>query len=322
MKAILGIVTFRLALGLATLLVISVVIFTAVAMLPGDYARTRLGQSATAETVEAYKRQLGLDRPPVTRYLLWVGGAMIGDFGNSFSSTPSAPRPVGTLIFPRLRNTLFLASFAAVIAVPLAIGLGILAALYRGSAFDRIVNTITLTSISVPEFFVAYILIFVFAVKLPIFPSLSYTPPGASFFTRVFASILPTATLVLVTVAHMMRMTRAALIGVLANPYVETAQLKGLSPARIMLRHALPNAWGPIAAIVAVNLGYLVVGVVVVEVVFVYPGIGQLMVDSVSTRDVPVVQGCALIFGATYVLLNLAADIVAIVTNPRLLHRR
>jgi peptide/nickel transport system permease protein len=197
-----------------------------------------------------------------------------------------------------------------------------LAALYRGSVFDRLVNIFTLASISVPEFFVAYILMLFLAVRFQIFDSLADVSPDTPFFDRVFACVLPAMTLVLVIVAHMMRMTRAAIINLLASPYIEMARLKGIAPRRVIVHHALPNAWAPIATVIALNLAYLIVGVVIVEVVFVYPGIGQLMVDSVSARDVPVVQACALIFAATYILLNLLADIVAIVTNPRLLHRR
>jgi peptide/nickel transport system permease protein len=179
-----------------------------------------------------------------------------------------------------------------------------------------------LTTISTPEFFVAYILILLFASLWPILPSLANvdaTTPLAERLTRI---ALPALTLTLVIVAHMMRMTRAAIINLLASPYIEMARLKGASRSEIILKHALPNAWAPIATVIAFNLAYLVVGVVVVEVVFVYPGIGQLMVDSVTSRDIPVVQACALIFAATYILLNLIADIIGIVTNPRLLHPR
>jgi peptide/nickel transport system permease protein len=209
---------------------------------------------------------------------------------------------------------------AAVIAVPIALALGLLCALYRNSWFDRIANAATLTTIASPEFFVAYILVFVFAVKLRWFPPLSTVSEGMSFGQHMFKAVLPAMTLTLVIIAHMMRMTRASIISLLSSPYIEMAKLKGLTPRQVILRHALPNAWAPIATVIAFNLAYLVVGVVVVEVVFTYPGIGQLMVDSVSKRDMPVAQACALIFAATYITLNLLADIVAIVTNPRLLH--
>ena len=326
MSPILKTVGYRLGLGVFTLFVVSIIIFAAIAMLPGDYAREKLGQAATPETVKAFEHEIGLDRPPLTRYVLWIGGVLRGDFGNSFAGegglAGGSERTVVSLIVPRLKNTLFLAGFVAVVAVPLSLVLGLLAALYRNSWYDRLVNVVTLASISVPEFFVAYILMLFLSVRYQILPSLADVTPDTPFLDRVELCALPALTLVLVIVAHMMRMTRASIINLLASPYIETARLKGVSPSRIILRHALPNAWAPIVTVIAVNLAYLVVGVVVVEVVFVYPGIGQLMVDSVSTRDVPVVQACALIFGATYIILNLAADIVAIVTNPRLLHRR
>jgi peptide/nickel transport system permease protein len=326
MNPVLRTVLQRLGLGLITLFVVSIVIFSAVTMLPGDFATAILGQSATPETVAAFRRSVGLDHPPVTRYFVWITGVLQGNFGESFSSAGALAgghsRTVISLIVPRLKNTLFLAGLTASIAVPLSIILGMLAALYRNSLFDRLVNLVTLTWISVPEFFVAYILMLVLAIEFPIFYSLANIAPDTPFLERAARSALPAMTLLLVIVAHMMRMTRAAIINLLASPYIETARLKGVSPSRIIYRHALPNALAPIATVVALNLAYLVVGVVVVEVVFVYPGIGQLMVDSVSARDIPVVQACALVFAVTYILLNLMADIVAIVTNPRLLHPR
>jgi peptide/nickel transport system permease protein len=163
-------------------------------------------------------------------------------------------------------------------------------------------------------------LVFFLAAKLHWFSPLSTVDANTPFLTHIYKAALPALTMTLVIIAHMMRMTRASVISLLSAPYIEMAQLKGLTPRQVILRHALPNAWAPIATVIAFNLAYLVVGVVVVEVVFVYPGIGQLMVDSVSTRDMPVVQACALIFAATYILLNLLADIISIVTNPRLLH--
>jgi peptide/nickel transport system permease protein len=245
-----------------------------------------------------------------------------GDFGSSYSNRVGYTRTVVSMIEPRLANTLFLAGMTAIIAVPLALILGMLAALYRNSWYDRLVNLVTLTSISSPEFFVAYILMLFLAVRFPVFYALASVDADTPFWERVARCTLPAMTLVLVIVAHMMRMTRAAIINLLASPYIEMARLKGLSPSRIIYHHALPNAWAPIATVIAVNLAYLIVGVVVVEVVFVYPGIGQLMVDAVSKRDMPVVQACALIFATTYILLNLLADVISIITNPRLLHPR
>ncbi|TIT15805.1 MAG: ABC transporter permease [Mesorhizobium sp.] len=338
----------RLGLGLITLFIVSIIIFSAIAMLPGDFARAMLGQSATPQTVAAFQREIGIDRPPVERYFAWVGQIVQGDFGSSFASRTGYRRTVAEIIAPRLYNTMFLAVMTALIAVPLALGLGILAALYRNSWFDRVVNTVTLTTISFPEFFVAYMLAYLiisrdtfigteFAQSLPEwlaasinwvlnlvpkFPTLANISDRTPFWEHVWRAALPSITLTLVIVAHMMRMTRAAIINMLASPYIDMARLKGMSPMAIVLRHALPNAWAPIVTVIAFNLAYLIVGVVVVEVVFVYPGIGQLMVDAVKSRDVPVVQACALIFAATYILLNLTADIISIATNPRLLHPR
>jgi peptide/nickel transport system permease protein len=316
----------RLGLGLLTLFVVSIIIFSSIEFLPGDFGEAILGQSALPETVAAFRKELGLDLPMYQRYFDWLGGVLSGDMGNSFSGRASSgadrSRAVAELIAPRLQNTLFLAGMAAIIAVPLALFLGITAALYRNSIYDRTVNALTLTSISFPEFFVAYLLILFFASLTKVFPSLANISPDATFFERVYLTALPALTLTLVIVAHMMRMTRAAIINLMASPYIEMADLKGVSKSSIILHHALPNAWAPIVNVIAFNLAYLVVGVVVVEVVFVYPGIGQLMVDAVTSRDVPVVQGCAMIFAATYILLNLFADIISIVSNPRLLHPR
>jgi peptide/nickel transport system permease protein len=317
----------RLGLGFATLLVVSMIIFSSIEFLPGDFGEAILGQAALPETVAAFRAELGLDLPLHERYLDWLGGIMTGDMGNSFSGRGASTggdrsRAVVELIGPRIENTQFLASMAAIIAVPLALFLGVTTALYRNSIYDRMVNGITLTTISFPEFFVAYILILIFSSFFKVFPSLANISQDATFLEQAYLSALPAITLTLVIVAHMMRMTRAAIINLMASPYIEMAELKGISKSQIIIKHALPNAWAPIVNVIAFNLAYLVVGVVVVEVVFVYPGVGQLMVDAVTSRDVPVVQGCAIIFAATYILLNLLADIISIATNPRLLHPR
>ena len=289
-----------------------------VELLPGDLAQEILGQGATPEGLRVLRLQLGLDTPPHIRYLDWLGGMVTGDMGLSLANK----RPISELIGPRLSNTLFLGGFAALIAIPVALILGILAALYRNSLYDRGVNLFTLTSISFPEFFVAYILILFFAIKLGWFPGISNISTELSFTDKLYRTLLPAASLTLVVVAHMMRMTRTSIINLLSSPYIEMAQLKGIKPLRIITRHALPNALAPIVNVIAINLAYLVVGVVIVEVVFVYPGLGQLLVDSVSKRDVPVVQACSMIFASVYILLNLSADIISIVTNPRLLYPR
>lgn len=321
MHPVLRTVLQRLGLGVLTLLVVSVVIFASLEMLPGGFAEAILGQSATPETVAAFNHEIGLDRPATVRYVEWIGNILHGDFGYSYAGLGgSIKRSVSQLIGPRLYNTFFLAILTAVFAVPLALFLGVLAALHRNSWFDRAVNSVTLTTIAMPEFFIAYVLMFFFAIKNRWFYSLSTVGDTTPFLEHVSRAALPAITLTLVIVAHMMRMTRAAIINLLASPYIEMAQLKGIPRRDVILRHALPNAWAPIATVIAFNLAYLVVGVVLVEVVFVYPGIGQLMVDAVSSRDMPVVQACAMIFAATYILLNLSADVISIVTNPRLLH--
>jgi peptide/nickel transport system permease protein len=313
----------RLGLGLLTLFLVSIIIFSSIAFLPGDFGEFVLGQNALPETVAAFRRELGLDEPTWLRYIKWVTAVLQGDLGTSFSGRASSganeSRTVVELIAPRLWNTLFLAGVTAIVAVPLSLFLGITAALKRNSLYDRSVNAVTLTTISFPEFFIAYLLIVFLAGY---FPTLSTVNSGTEFAERLYKIALPAMTMTLVIVAHMMRMTRASIINLLASPYVEMAQLKGVSRSKVILKHVLPNAWAPIATVIAFNLAYLVVGVVVVEVVFVYPGIGQLMVDSVSARDIPVAQACALIFASTYILLNLLADVIGIVTNPRLLHPR
>lgn len=318
MRTILLMISQRLALGFVVLFIVSLIIFLSVEMLPGDIAESLLGQSATPENVAAMRAEMGLDQPPLKRYMQWLGNVAQGDFGRSLASK----REISELIKTRAFNTFFLAGLAALIAVPLALILGVLAALYRNSLYDRMVNLFTLSSISFPEFFVAYILLIVFSVNLGWFPSLSNVDPTTPLGDRLYKLVLPATTLTLVVVAHMMRMTRASLINLLSSPYIEMANLKGMSKMRVVVFHALPNAWAPIVNIIAVNLAFLIVGVVVVEAVFVYPGLGQLIVDSVSKRDLPVVQACCMIFAATYIVLNLIADVISIVTNPRLLHPR
>jgi len=315
---LLALILERFALSLVLLFAVSVLIFAGVEALPGDFATTYLGQSATPETIANIRSELGLDRPVITRYFDWLGGVVQGDFGTSWASRNSVSEQVGK----RLGNSLFLAGFAAIIAVPLAICLGMLSVHFRDRMPDKIINVISLAAISLPEFFIGYLLILYFAVDFGIatFPATVYE--GMGFFERIQTIALPTATLVLVVLAHMMRMTRAAILSVMSSAYMETAELKGLSSWRAIVKHAAPNALAPIINVVALNLAYLVVGVVVVEVVFVYPGMGQYMVDAVTVRDMPVVQACGLIFAAVYIFLNMVADILAIVANPRLRHPR
>jgi peptide/nickel transport system permease protein len=315
---LLRLIAQRLGLGLLTLLAASVLIFAGTEILPGDLASAVLQNSATPESLAEMRKELGLDRPAPVRYVEWLGNAAVGDFGRSLASH----RDVVQEITPRLRNTLFLATYAAIVAVPLAVALGLMAAIWQGGIYDRAVNFFTLLTISVPEYLVGYILIKYLSVRLGWFASLANVTPDTPLLARVGLTFLPMLTLVLVVMAHMMRMTRASVLQIMASPYIEMAFLKGLPKWRVVVRHAFPNALAPIINVIALDLAYLIVGVVIVEAVFVYPGLGQLMVDAVSKHDVPVVQACGLIFAGAFILLNMIADVAAILTNPRLRHPR
>ncbi|MDF1707361.1 MAG: ABC transporter permease [Paracoccaceae bacterium] len=316
MHPILILVSQRVALGLLLLFAASVLIFAGTMILPGDVAQSILGQSATPEALANLRAELGLNDPPVTRYFNWLFGAMQGDLGVALTNGQDIADALGR----RLGNTLFLAFWAAIIAVPLAIFLGLLAVRYRNRWPDKLISGVTLASISIPEFLIGYLLVYFVAVKLGRFSSVSMINDSMNLGEKLSAIALPVAVLVLVVLAHMMRMTRAAILNVMQSAYIETAELKGLSGFNVIFRHAFPNAIAPIVNVVMLNLAYLVVGVVVVEVVFVYPGMGQYLVDHVSKRDVPVVQACGLVFAAVYIGLNMVADIVAILSNPRLRH--
>jgi peptide/nickel transport system permease protein len=307
----------RISLSVITLLIVSLIIFWSVELLPGDIASAILGQNATPETLAAFREQLGLDAPAWFRYLNWLVSLLHGDLGVSMANGAE----ISTLLAGRFENTLFLAGYAAVLAIPLALVLGMLAALYRNSFFDRAINVVTLSAISFPEFFLAYVLI-LWLAQSGLFPSLAQVNDGMGLMSLLHATFLPALTLTLVITAHMMRMTRAAIINLLASPYIEMAHLKGVPPWLVISRHAFPNALSPIINVVALNLAYLMTGVVVVEVVFVYPGLGQLMVDSVSRRDMTVVQAVSLIFAAVFIAVNLAADVLSILANPRLRNKR
>ncbi len=314
----LRLVATRFVLGIVTLLAVSVLIFICTQILPGDVASAVLGQQATPESLKVFRAELGLDKPAYVRYLSWLVGVLHGDFGKALTNG----RVIVDELSPRFRNTLFLAGYSAVIAVPLAVGLGILSAIREGRLTDRLANILTLVAISVPEFFVAYILIIVFSIQLGWFPSLATVDSDMGLGQRLYVAALPALTLTLVVMAHMLRMTRNSVLSIMSTPYIEMAFLKGLTRSRVVSRHALPNALGPIVSVVALNLAYLVVGVVVVENVFVYPGVGQYMVDAVAKRDVPVIQACGLVFAGVFVTLNTLADMLAILANPRLRRRR
>ena len=316
MHPILKLVVQRLALGLLLLLAVSAVIFLGVEALPGDTAQAILGQQATPEALANLREKMGLNQPPLTRYFQWLGGILTGDLGHALTNGADIAQSIGQ----RLGNTLFLAGCAAVIAVPLAILLGLIAARYAGKWPDKLISGVTLTTISLPEFVAAYFVIYLLTQLIPIFQPVAMVFPGMGFWEKLHAIALPVIVLVLVVLAHMMRMTRAAILNVMQSAYIETAELKGLPPMKIVWSHALPNAIAPVVAVVMLNLAYLVVGVVVVEVVFGYNALGQYLVDHVTKRDLPVVQAVGLIFAAVYIFLNMLADIIGILANPRLRH--
>lgn len=306
----------RISLGLLLIFFVSILIFFGTQILPGDVAQAILGQSATPESLANLREELGLNVPAHERYFSWLGGVLRGDLGVSLTNG----RDIGEAIAGRLGNTIFLAVCAAIISVPLAITLGLVSVLYRGRWLDKVISAVSLTAISVPEFMMSYILMFYVAVQLGWAPSVAMLNDRMDLWDKLHAVALPVTVLVLVVLAHMMRMTRAALLNVMQSAYIETAELKGLRRSKVIWRHAFPNSVAPIVNVVMLNMAYLVVGVVVVEVVFVYPGMGQYLVDHVAKRDVPVVQACGLIFAAVYIFLNMFADIVSILANPRLRH--
>ncbi|HQX57653.1 MAG: ABC transporter permease [Rhodoferax sp.] len=314
----LKLITSRLVQGVGTLFAVSVLIFVCTQILPGDVASAVLGQGATPEALAAFRKELGLNAPAYVRYFNWLWGAIRGDLGVSMTNQ----RVIIDELLPRLYNTLFLAGYAALIAIPLSVGLGVMAAINEGKLIDKASNILTLITISVPEFFIAYLMIIFFVVNLDWFPSLATVYPGIGFGERVYITTLPAVALTLLVAAHMLRMTRSSVLSVMSSPYIEMAFLKGAKRTRVIARHALPNAAAPIITVIALNLAYLVVGVVVLEAVFVYPGIGQLMVDAVAKRDVPVIQACGLVFAMVFVVLNTLADVAIILVNPRLRHKR
>ncbi|MNF48886.1 Glutathione transport system permease protein GsiC [compost metagenome] len=304
----------RLAVGVLTLLIVSLVVFFLTSLLPGDAVQEQLGQEATAEAVAALRAQLGLDLPVHLRYFNWLGGLITGNPGISLVNG----MPVDEMIASRLPNTLKLAAVTALVSVPLALTIGILSAMYRGSIFDRYSNMLAVFAVSVPEFLIATIAVLIFAVKLGWLSALSRSVEVESFGELVRIYALPVLTLCCVLTAQMARMTRAAVVDQLSASYVEMAILKGARPIRVVLRHALPNAIGPIANAVALSLSYLLGGVVIVESIFNYPGVATLMVNGVVTRDMPLIQACVMLFSLGFLMLVLLADLCAILSNPRL----
>ena len=314
---ILRLIAGRIGMAIVSLLAVSMVVFAITALLPGDAAQEKLGQEATPEALAALRTQMGLDRSAPERYGSWLAGMLHGNPGASVVSGA----PVADLIGSRLPNSLLLAGVTAAIAVPLALALGIAGAMFRGSWFDRAASMGAVAVVSVPEFLVATLAVLIFAVQLRWLPALSYASDIRSLWQLLRSFAMPVLTLSCVIVAQMMRMTRAAVIDQLRAPYIEMVLLKGATPTRMVLAHALPNAIGPIANAVALSLSYLLGGVIIVETIFNYPGIAKLMVDGVAQRDMPLVQTCAMIFCAAYLLLVTLADLAGILANPRLRHR-
>jgi peptide/nickel transport system permease protein len=304
----------RLLLGVLVLFLVSLLVFVATQAL-GDPARAILGRNATPEALKALQKQLNLDQSVVGQYLSWIGGVLHGSFGNSLAAQES----VGKLLGPRLVNSGVLVLCAAVISVPLSIAIGSWAALRREKTFDNVSSNLMLVLAAIPEFVVAVLLVIVFATTVfHWLPAISPIPPGSHPWTTPKILILPVATLVFAVAPYVARIMRASMIEVLESDYVEMARLKGLPERTVLIRHALPNAIGPVFQVIAINLAYLAGGVVVVEYVFNYPGIGSALQDAVVSHDLPVVQALAMLIAAVYVGLNLLADIATILVTPRL----
>lgn len=305
----------RLGLSIFILLAVSIIVFCATLLLPGDPARAILGQQATPERIAALEAQMNLDKSPFERYFLWLGGVLTGDFGMS-TTTGSA---VSELLGEPLVNSLILMALAALVAIPAGILLGVYTAWWRGYKRDSAITWVTLILAAMPEFVIGILLITVFATSVfKVLPAVTMSPPGTAVWQYPSQLILPTLTLALVVSPYIARMTRATMIETLDSGYVEMARLKGVPERRVIFRHALPHAIGPIAQVVAIQLAWLAGGIVVVEYLFRYPGLGVAMIDAVNYRDVQVVQAVTLLIAAVYVVVNLLADVVSIMANPKL----
>ena len=304
----------RLAFVLFTLFFVSLIVFAVTELLPGDAAQMILGQKATQETLTALRVRLGLDQPAPMRYLAWIGGVMRGDWGESMIMK----LPVGPLLVQRLGNSAMLALLAWVMSALLGIGLGIIAGLNRNRWPDRLISIFTLFFLSFPPFVIAVFLIIVFSLWLQWLPASSMIEADANLFSSLRFLILPTLTLTLGALAEVARLTRASLIEVVNSDYIRTAKSKGLPNQLIVLRHALRNALLPAISVLALNIGYLMSGTVLVESVFAYPGLGRLLLQAISQRDLPLLQGVALITATIYTLANLAADLAYRWLNPRI----
>jgi len=311
---ILKLILSRIATGLLTLLAVSFIIFVATEILPGDVAARALGRFATEEAKQIFRQQLHLDRPIPERYLTWLGGVVRGRFGKSIVNQID----VNSVVGPKLAHTFVLAAYALVLYVPMSLLLATFAAVFRDRPVDTAISLLTLVGLSIPEFALATLLLIAFAVSVPIFPVLSVIALARTPVEIVRALTLPAVTLAVAMSVYAIRMLRDNLIEVLDSEYVRMATLKGVPRYRVILWHALPNALGPALNVTALNLAYLIGGVVVVERVFSYDGIGSLLVESVFLRDAPLIEATALVVSAVYILANLFADVTAMLLNPRL----
>jgi len=309
-------IAWRVALGLITLFLVSVVIFFATNLLPGDPARAILGPRATPEKLEILREELGLNRPVITRYASWLGNVATGDLGTSLAGMK---QPVTKVIGRRLYNSFLLVVFSALVSVPLSMGIGTYTALKRDSKLDGGVTIATLTLSALPEFVIGIVLILLLATQVfHVLPPISRLDPYASYFGQLDMFILPVLTLTLAVLPYIVRMMRASTIEVLESEYISMARLKGVPEPMVMRRHTVPNAVVPAIQGTAMQLAWLAGGIVVVEYLFAYPGIGSSLVDAVTNRDYPVIQAVSLILAAVYVFLNLGADILTILITPRL----
>ncbi len=305
----------RLAVSVVILFVVSMLIFFATLLLPGDPAQAILGQQATPERIAAIHEQMNLDEPAWKRYLLWLAGIVHGDFGVSVATA----QPVAELIGERVGASLVLMVSAALIAVPAGILIGIYSALRRGRPADSAITGISLVLAALPEFVVGIALVTLFSTTVfQVLPAVTMQPPGTKVWDFPEQLVLPVAVLVLVVTPYIARMMRATMLEVLDSGYVEMARLKGVPERQVILRHALPHAIGPVAQVIAIQLAWMAGGVVVVEFLFRYPGLGQALIDAVKYRDVMVVVAITLIIATVYIAVNLIADIIGIMANPKL----
>jgi peptide/nickel transport system permease protein len=309
-----GFIVRRLLLGALVLFLVSILVFAATQAL-GDPARAILGRDATPERLAALQKQLNLQESVVGQYLSWAGGLLRGDLGVSLA----AQQPVSQLLGDRLVNSTVLVLIAAVVSIPLSIAIGSYAALRREKTFDTVTSNLMLVLAALPEFVVAVLLVILFATTVSnVLPAISPVPPGTRPWQFPDQLILPTATLVIAVAPYVARIMRASMIEGLESDYVEMARRKRLSERTVLVRHALPNALGPVFQVIAINLAYLAGGVVVIEYVFNYSGIGSALQDAVVNHDIPVVQALAMLIAGVYVLLNLLADVATILVTPRL----